>query len=309
MEANYPGWLWMEPAQFIGRVDDLASLYTEIREHYQNAIDEAFDKVSRQIGFVVLTSIPITVTVDNNGRVSQIEMAVENMKGTLFESVKDVLKPMMKQERGETKGKTRVISKGDYQIVVFWKAGLKAIGASLQGLIQVPGEPAHYSIPGSLAARLGRILPEPAHYSHFEPAHYALRNAVANELRLLRHEPVQFTRWGFLNLTRCWQNRVRTLEIGGGHLGDRPGLPGTESRGTDCRSGCGTCCCNPGVPAARALDGARPVQESCRIGKPCCIRPGNLPNSLQCCGSTATEAQDQSGNLSFFLSVFLASCA
>jgi len=163
MDITYPGWLWMEPAQFIQEIDDLASLYAEIRDTYQTKIDEAFDQVSRKIGFVVLTSLPVTFSVDENGGICGIEMSAKNMKGTIFEAVKDVLAPMSKVRKLESKSTKKAIAKGDYQVLIIWKAGLKAILASLPIL---RGEPAHppYSYDAE-AARYAMLR------AHQEPAH------------------------------------------------------------------------------------------------------------------------------------------
>jgi hypothetical protein len=179
MDVNYPGWLWMEPAQYIKEVDDLASLYQEIRDTYQDKIDEAFDTVSRKIGFVVLTSLPVTITVDENGGISAIEMSAQNMKGTLFETVKDVLKPMIKAKKIESKGSKKAICKGDYQILIIWKAGLKAMWATLPILRHEPAHPPYYY--DAEAARMMRVHQEPAHPPYYYDAEAARMMRVHQE--------------------------------------------------------------------------------------------------------------------------------
>ena len=63
--------------------DDLVALYTYIKEKYQAKIDQAFDRVSREVGFVVSTALPYTIKV-GDGRAMGI-IIIDGLKGTLFE--------------------------------------------------------------------------------------------------------------------------------------------------------------------------------------------------------------------------------
>ncbi len=74
-----------EPVHWLKIHDDLLIIYRTLREKYQNKIDKAFDKVSKQIGFVVVTSLPVVFDIGERGKVKELSMGAENLKGTLFE--------------------------------------------------------------------------------------------------------------------------------------------------------------------------------------------------------------------------------
>jgi hypothetical protein len=78
---------WMEPAHptIIRLYEDLLSIYRIIRQKYQTAIDKAFDDVSRKIGFVVTTTIPVVIEINDKGAITNL-MIADRLKGTLFES-------------------------------------------------------------------------------------------------------------------------------------------------------------------------------------------------------------------------------
>jgi len=78
---------WVEPAHpgIVQLLDDLVSLYTVIRDEYQVQLDAAFDRVSRQIGFVVTTTIPVVFEIAEGGRLKNIKMGAENLNDTLFQ--------------------------------------------------------------------------------------------------------------------------------------------------------------------------------------------------------------------------------
>lgn len=60
---------WVEPAHpaVVRLYDDLITIYARIREKYQSEIDTAFDRISRQIGFVVTTTVPVVLEVGDEG--------------------------------------------------------------------------------------------------------------------------------------------------------------------------------------------------------------------------------------------------
>lgn len=109
---------WKEPAHpgVIERYDDIAAIYRFIREKYQTAIDKAFDDVSRQIGFVVTTTVPIVLEIGNNGKVKNIDIA-EHLKGTLFDKVTGVM-----EGQDTIPGKVKA---GKYNLYLFWHDALK----------------------------------------------------------------------------------------------------------------------------------------------------------------------------------------
>jgi hypothetical protein len=77
---------WQEPAHsvLIRHHDDLVAIHRVIRDTFQARIDEAFDRVSQQIGWVVAMTLPVTL-VASKGRVRSIELCGEQFKGTLFD--------------------------------------------------------------------------------------------------------------------------------------------------------------------------------------------------------------------------------
>lgn len=77
---------WQEPAHsmVIRHHDDLVAIHRVIRDMFQARIDEAFDRVSQQIGWVVAMTLPVTL-VAAKGKVRSLDLAGPQFKGTLFE--------------------------------------------------------------------------------------------------------------------------------------------------------------------------------------------------------------------------------
>ena len=77
---------WQEPAHsmVIRHHDDLVAIHRVIRDAFQARIDEAFDRVSRQIGWVVAMTLPVTL-VAAKGKVRSFDLGGPQFKGTLFE--------------------------------------------------------------------------------------------------------------------------------------------------------------------------------------------------------------------------------
>ena len=78
---------WVEPAHptLVQLHDDLVTLYTHIKQVYQPGVDQAFDDVSRQIGYVVTTTVPIVLRISDRTAPFDVQMGSESLKGTLFE--------------------------------------------------------------------------------------------------------------------------------------------------------------------------------------------------------------------------------
>jgi len=66
--------------------EDLIRLYTVIREKYQTRIDQAFDEASRNIGFVVTTTLPYVLDVGDGGKIERISIGAEHLAGTIFDN-------------------------------------------------------------------------------------------------------------------------------------------------------------------------------------------------------------------------------
>ena len=65
--------------------DDLLKLYGHIREKFQGNIDEAFDNIARQIGYVVTSTLPVSIELGEKGVVKKIELGADHLRETVFE--------------------------------------------------------------------------------------------------------------------------------------------------------------------------------------------------------------------------------
>jgi hypothetical protein len=163
---------WVEPAHpaIIRLHDDLVAILKRVRDEYQLLIDETFDKASRRIGFVVATALPLTMEIADKGKLKNVGLVGEHLKGTLFEEgFAPVLKSMARAEP------MAVAGAGVYRFPVLW---LDALRLRLRTDWM---EPAHFRDPGSwrwqetsaLASLIGYHWMEPAHIGPevMEPAH------------------------------------------------------------------------------------------------------------------------------------------
>jgi hypothetical protein len=130
---------WTEPAHpaVVKLYDDLTAIYTLIRDKAQPRIDSAFDSVSRKIGYVVATTLPVVIEVGEEGKNIKIMMGAEHLNGTLFDqAITEVLRGL--PFTGLTAGR--------YQIYVLWHDALRL--------------------------KLHADWMEPAHFHWMEPAHF-----------------------------------------------------------------------------------------------------------------------------------------
>ena len=112
---------WREPAHpgIIKLHDDLVAILVLIRDKYQSAIDKAFDAVSRQIGFVVTTTLPVVIEVAQGGKISAVKMGAANLQGTIFErGFGEVLGPLTGQQIPS-------VAPGAYKLHLIWLGALK----------------------------------------------------------------------------------------------------------------------------------------------------------------------------------------
>lgn len=155
---------WVEPAHpvQVQRYDDFIGIYNFIKETIQERIDTIFDKVSKQIGFVVTTTLPVTMQITGDGKVEKIEFTAVNLKGTLFGNE---FAPIFKEIAGNKKIK---VTAGSYPLLLLWHEALKLkLKADWM-------EPAHFrtalgtslkdAVAGSLANQLNPGVREPAHW-------------------------------------------------------------------------------------------------------------------------------------------------
>ncbi len=111
---------WVEPAhpKIIKYREDLLAIYQLIKEKYQTKIDAAFDLASKQIGFVVASTLPCKIEVDG-GMVKAVSLGAENLKGTVFERE---LMPVLKGLNGE---KLITVVAGTFNVYLLWFSALK----------------------------------------------------------------------------------------------------------------------------------------------------------------------------------------
>ena len=112
---------WVEPVHHyqIEMYEVLVSLYSHIKENYQTKIDAAFDRASKEIGFVVATSLPVTVEVGSNKTVKDLFFSAENLKGTIFE------RQVLNEALALKKDKIPDVRAGTYEIKLLWLEALK----------------------------------------------------------------------------------------------------------------------------------------------------------------------------------------
>ncbi len=149
MAQNIPLW-WHEPAHpgVIQQLSDVVSVYRAIREKVQPQIDKAFDEASRQIGFVVATTLPVAVTVDDKGKVTAVTIGGQ-FKGTLFErELAKAFTPLIGQN-------VAGVSPGTYQLYAIWQAALSLV---LQHYWLEPAQPGTVLVPYFTEARVSQFL-------------------------------------------------------------------------------------------------------------------------------------------------------
>lgn len=159
---------WVEPAHpgVIRQYETIVALYTMIRDRAQPQIDDAFDRVSRQIGYLVATTVPVTIEVGETRSIDALEVGGEQLKGTMFEeAIGKALADLPKQQLGQGEP-------GRYDLFAIWHAALKL------KLRKDWMEPAHVLIDqllqrGASAGAAARVqigpgIREPAHF--FDPS-------------------------------------------------------------------------------------------------------------------------------------------
>lgn len=154
---------WQEPAHsvVVKRFDDLVVLYKYLREDLQALIDKTFDKVARQIGFVVATTLPVTVEAGKGGKVTEVKLGTAYLEETIFANE---FAPVFRTLKENGFGRAKVAT-GSYQLIFIWYDALKL------KLKHDWMEPAHFQPVGteiaSKSAAQVKVRPEVQ-----EPAHW-----------------------------------------------------------------------------------------------------------------------------------------
>jgi hypothetical protein len=111
---------WVEPAHpaAIHLYDDYVNIYRLIREKFQTEIDAAFDKLSREIGFVVTMTLPVKIEAVN-GASKSVKCGSENLANTLFDQrVISIVSKGIKE-------KSLTLKDGSYELPIIWFEALK----------------------------------------------------------------------------------------------------------------------------------------------------------------------------------------
>ncbi|WP_298273535.1 hypothetical protein [Geobacter sp.] len=154
---------WVEPAHpvLVQRFDDLVEIYRFLKNSIQEKADTVFDRVSRQIGFVVTTTLPLNLDIAEGGKIARAELGGKNLQGTLFEKE---FAPVLKEITGKSAGK---VAAGSYSLFLLWHEALK-LKLKADWI-----EPAHFrnfqtvTVQPAVAEELAQLNPgirEPAHW-------------------------------------------------------------------------------------------------------------------------------------------------
>lgn len=215
---------WVEPAHpaVVKLYEDMVAIYSLIREKCQKEIDGAFDSVSRQVGFVVTTTVPVVFNIGDKGVIKNIAMGSENLKGTLFDRELSAALRSLVDHPGPSPWK---VAPGTYKIYLLWHDALSLklrtewmepahfltqglateiqseLRAGLLGRIPRPGcewcEPAHWFDPGTAIAvedavqieAIDRVYPELRLVDRVAAIRAALRTQVGPGIREPAHPP------------------------------------------------------------------------------------------------------------------------
>ena len=145
---------WVEPAHpgILKVREDLVSIYKHIKDGYQKTIDETFDKISRDIGFIVVSALAAEIETAAGGVIIDGRLADE-MRGTIFDRG---MAPIFKKMKS---AKISGVSPQVYKIYVFWHEALKlklsAAALDPQAAVhpklkKFPQEPVHWFDAGTL---------------------------------------------------------------------------------------------------------------------------------------------------------------
>ncbi len=197
---------WVEPAHtaVLEFRDVLQALYQQIRKAFQPKIDAAFDKASRDIGYLVTTTVPVQFVITRGGRIKDVELGAEHLQGTVYEKR---LSPVLKEMTGMDLGDVKAAS-GDYLLQMIWFDALRLrlrtdwiepahfrdyqrVRESFRDLTKFDWvEPAHVVLGGSGQIAVDPDVVEPAHFQPTidpwkEKVLVAVIDEVYPELRLI----------------------------------------------------------------------------------------------------------------------------
>jgi hypothetical protein len=106
---------WVEPPHpsVIRLYEDLIQIYRYTKE-VQRQVDKMFDRVASEIGFVVTTTVPVRLEVDEKGTVRSFELDGEAIQKTIFGTQ---FRPMLEELKGRPLPN---VSAGNYRFYLIW---------------------------------------------------------------------------------------------------------------------------------------------------------------------------------------------
>ena len=156
---------WVEPPHpsVIRLYADLIQVCRSMKET-QRDIDRIFDRAASQIGFVVTTTLPVRVEVEEKARVRSLELDGEAVRNTIFGSE---FRPFLEEQKSRP---FKDVSPGAYRFYLIWYDALLLKlqwdiyepAQVLASLIDTIAQPAP-----TLAAAVRPEVREPAHW--FDP--------------------------------------------------------------------------------------------------------------------------------------------
>jgi hypothetical protein len=99
--------------------EELLAILVHLRDEYQQRIDNTFDRVAEQIGFVVATTLPVSLEVVKDGKIKAVTLASEHLAGTVFQ---EGFAELFKSMAGDV---VSGVSAGTYEISLLWHSALK----------------------------------------------------------------------------------------------------------------------------------------------------------------------------------------
>jgi len=152
---------WVEPAHpsLVAQYEDTVALYTAIKASVQGKVDAAFDAASSEIGFVVATTVPIAVKVDD-------KQAAEITVGPLFAGTLLGRKLLPAFDALAQHQTFKAVGKGTYNIYAIWQEAL-ALALRHDWM-----EPAHVGVVASQIGEEVTAIRRPLPPGVREPAHF-----------------------------------------------------------------------------------------------------------------------------------------
>ena len=189
--------------------EELIAIYAVIREKFQSGIDKAFDSISKQIGFVVTTRIPLVLNVGEKGKVADVTIGAEYLKSTIFDKE---ITPLFKESFSIPFKSDPMPAAGKFFIYAIWYEALR-LRIHTEWV-----EPAHISKPGleSFASKFMRQEPMEQYrrpWDVIEPAHFMEPGPAISMEEALILSAIDKVYPELLLVQRMWNYPVKPVEM------------------------------------------------------------------------------------------------